>query len=310
MHEVDLAGLRLESPVMNAAGTCKTFDEARKLVPTAVSAIVYGSYTYDEQLGDSGTTYYADSIRSINSRGIPNGGRKFLRSNMSELVAIAHDAGKAAIFSVSGNDPEQFAELVEICFGGGADAVEVNLACPNLWIDEGHVAKAKQKPIVCFYPDMIIDIGLAIKLRIGRGNRIGAKLSVFSNPIQLGEIASVIVGAGVFAYTINTNTFPKAVMLDDKGKFVIGTEFGGMAGSALKPMAQGNVKLLRDEFLPFGMPIVGVGGVESGKDVLDYKRLGACAVQVCTAYLQQGASVFHRILDEYTDLVPEEETAV
>jgi dihydroorotate dehydrogenase (fumarate) len=215
MHEINLAGLILEGPVMNAAGTCKTADEAKKLVSTGVCAIVYGSYTYNEQTGNAGATYHFDNkgVFSINSKGIPNGGRKWLQNNVSELVAIAHNAQKAAIFSVSSSNPEEVAELVEICFEGGADAVEINLACPNLWI-ESDVGKAKQKPIVCFYPEMIEAIAEAVIRRVGKNRRIGGKISPFSNPVELGRIANIMVKTGLFRYFIATNTFPNGVALD------------------------------------------------------------------------------------------------
>lgn len=297
MHEISLLGMRLEGPLMNAAGTCKTTEEVRQFAVTPISAVVVGSYTYDESLGNSGTTYYADSVRSINSKGIPNGGRNYVQANLPEMVKIAHGEGKPLIASVQGNTPEQFAEMAEIALAAGADAVEVNLACPNLWSQSG-----EQKRIVCFYPEMLVATLDAISERVPFDATIAAKLTVYSNPVQLAHAGDLLNRYGVVSYFVDTNTFANAFGMDPDGKSLLGPEYGGMAGSALKFISLGQVRQLRAKTTK---PIVGAGGISSGQDVLDYLRVGATAVQVATAYFQEGFGVFSRILHEYTDLVPD-----
>src|SRR5258707_15814266 len=95
--EIDFCGLKLEGPLMNAAGTCKTVEDVQKFATTPVCAIVAGSYTYDSRLDNDGVTYYADSIRSVNSKGIPNGGKEYLQEHLPLMVEIAHAAGKPLI---------------------------------------------------------------------------------------------------------------------------------------------------------------------------------------------------------------------
>jgi dihydroorotate dehydrogenase (fumarate) len=75
-----------------------------------------------------------------------------------------------------------------------------------------------------------------------------------------------------------------------------------MAGPALKPIGMGQVKQFRAQ-LPERIQIVGVGGIRSGQDVLDYLRAGADAVAIATSLVEEGPAVFSRILSEYVDLV-------
>jgi dihydroorotate dehydrogenase (fumarate) len=80
----------------------------------------------------------------------------------------------------------------------------------------------------------------------------------------------------------------------------------GVAGSALKPISLGQVQQFRT-LLPESFDIIGVGGISTGRDVLDYLRAGADSVQVGTHYFQNGPRVFSEILQEFVDLVEAEE---
>lgn len=292
---VDLCGLKLVGPLMNAAGTCKTTEEVRQFANTPVCAIVAGSYTYDESIGNNGTTYYADTVRSINSKGIPNGGRKYVQANLPEMAKIAHGEGKPLIVSVQGYSPEQFGEMAQIARESGADVIELNLACPNLWSESG-----EQKRIVCFYPEMVMAAIGAVLERLPHDTVIAAKLGIYSNPVQLVETAILLNRYRIVRYYVDTNTFANAFGMDEEGQPLLGPEYGGMAGPALKFISMGQVRQLSAQT---NKPIVAAGGVSSGQDVKDYLRLGAAAVQVATAYFQEGLGVFSRILHEYTDLI-------
>jgi dihydroorotate dehydrogenase (fumarate) len=297
MFDIDLCGMKLEGPLMNAAGSCKVVSEVEKFATTPVCAIVVGSYTYDTRFGNAGNTYYSDHIRSINSKGIPNGGREYLKANLPTMMQIAHLAGKYLIVSISAFTPEEFAELTTIALVHGADAIEINLACPNLWQEQ----TGKQKPIICFYPEMIEEVVRAVTLRVPRGYPLGYKLSVYSNPVQLIETVDLLTKSPWTRFVTLTNTLPNAFGATPDNKPWIGPEYGGMAGPALKPIALAHVRQVHKEFPQ--LPLIGVGGIGTGQDVMDFLSAGATAVQVATRYFDEGFGVFSRILHEYTDLL-------
>ncbi len=144
----------------------------------------------------------------------------------------------------------------------------------------------------------------AVEREVGVDANILVKLSPFSNPADLSEVASVLGESKLVKAVVTCNTFPNAFAIDGDGDPWIspGGGLAGMAGPALKPIGMGQVKQFRAQ-LPERIQIVGVGGIRSGQDVLDYLRAGADAVAIATSLVEEGPAVFSRILSEYVDLV-------
>lgn len=297
---VNLGGLDLEYPFLNAAGTCKKLEGEEGLVELARSetgAITLGSYTVEARGGNEGDVYEHDDVKSLNSLGLPGPSLKDLAERLPEMVSAAHEKGKPVIVSAAGFAPKEFAQLIEVALEKGADAGEVNLGCPNVW-DGG-----EQKGIASFSPSAILEILQEVKLAVGSKANIWVKLSPFSNPEDLKQAAKVLGDSELVKVVVAVNTFPNAFVLDEGGNPWItpGGGLAGMAGPALKPIGLGQVKQLRAE-LPERIQIVGVGGAQSGQDILDYKRAGADAVETATGLMNEGAGIFGRALGEYVEL--------
>ncbi len=301
--EVTIAGVHLEHPVMNAAGTCKLLDagegeiDVRKLARSPVAAIMVGSITLEPRAGNSGNVYYTEPGFSLNSLGLPNPGAGYYEKHLPEMVEIAHAAGKPLFVSVAGFNPAEYAELAELALEGGADFVELNFGCPNVW--DG----SRQKQITSFNQEAVYVTLHVVQERIGKNVKAGVKLSPFSDPFSLIEVAAVIGDCEMIKVVVSANTFPNAFAADGSGAPYITPADGlaGMAGSALKPVGLGQVKQLRN-LLPPRIQLVGVGGVSSAQDVRDYQRVGAQAVQVGTALLNRGLGLFTDILTELVDM--------
>lgn len=302
--ETVVTGIKLEHPVMNAAGPrCKTVPEVRELARSLSAAVMVGSITVAPRLGNQGDVYWLDpSGFSLNSLGLPNGGEPYYREHLPEMAHIVHGAGKTLWVSVAGFTPEEFARLTDLAFQGGADLVELNLGCPNVW-DGG-----KQKRIFSFDPALVEAALSAVDrtLNIDGVFAISVKVSPFADPVLLEEVSSVITTFSRVVAVSAINTFPNAFAFKEDGKSAINPQFSrglaGMAGSALKAIGLGQVMQWRT-LLPEHIDVIGAGGIGSGRDVRDYLMAGAKAVQIATAHADQGAKVFDRILMELTSLV-------
>ncbi|MBI1999502.1 MAG: dihydroorotate dehydrogenase, partial [Parcubacteria group bacterium] len=105
---VTLAGMDLEHPIINAAGTCRTLEDVEKFARTSIAAIVVGSVTASPRPENQGVTYYeqrsdTDSLLfTVNSRGMPNGGIPYYENHLPQMVRVAHDAGKKLVLNVAG----------------------------------------------------------------------------------------------------------------------------------------------------------------------------------------------------------------
>jgi dihydroorotate dehydrogenase len=288
----EVAGVRLEHPLMNAAGTCKLLEEVRALSRSATAAIMVGSITVEPRTGNSGDVYWSGPMFSLNSLGLPNRGAQYYAMVLHEMVGIAHDEGKPLFVSVAGFSANEYAGLAELALRCGADLVELNFGCPNVW------AGSVQKRIVCFDPAMVYDTLTKVEEKIGAGAKVSVKISPFSDPFALVQVAEVIGMSTMVKAVTTTNTFPNAFGFNGtKSAITPGGGLAGFAGPAMKPIGLGQVRQLR-AFLPERIQTIAAGGVTHGKDVQEYLDSGAVVVQVATAYLNRGAQVFSSLLGE------------
>lgn len=294
------------NPVLyNGAGTVKKVEEVKEMARSNAGAILVGSITVAERTGNTGQVFWVGPTGSLNSLEIPNGGIPYYRENLPEMAKIAHDAGKPLFVSVAGFKPKEFGELTSVVAEGGADGVELNFGCPNIW-DSG-----EQKGIFSFYPNLVGQALEYTREAVGDSLVMMAKVSPYSNPVQLKEVAEVINAHGVVHAVTTTNTFPNAYGEDQFGKSLItpGGGLAGFAGAGLKHIAIGQVKQWRVA-LPPSIGIIGVGGISSGEDMAEFFRSGkVVAVQVVTALLRKhylDPHVLDRLLLEFSE-IPEAE---
>ena len=288
-------------PISNAAGWLKKPADVAPLldVPSDIlPSIMLGSYTWDRRPGNPGHVFWDDgagSPTSLNALGLPNPGL-MNTGFLDTLVPKIKAAGKYVGVSIAGFNPGQYQDMARNLLHSGIDVLEINLGCPNIR------AEGKQKPIFAFDPPMIDRIMMSICCEMPLvAPKIQVKLSPYSDPGLLEEVAAVITGLKtVMSGVVTSNTFPNGFGFDREGRPVITANDGyaGLAGHAMKHIALGQVKQFR-KFLPDSMDIIGVGGISSGKDVLDMQLAGAQEVQVGTAFFLHGPKVFQRIAEEY-----------
>jgi dihydroorotate dehydrogenase len=272
-----VAGVALEHPVLNAAGTAKSLDDVTRLARSPVAAVTVGSITKEPRDGNAGEVYVSRSGYAVNALGMPNRGAAFYRDALPEFAGVARAAGKPLAVSVAGFSTEEYGELAHLAGGSGADLVELNLGCPNVW-DDG-----RQKRIMSFDPELVSG---AVRAAAGAGAPVGIKLSPLSDPVLLAEVAAAAVEAGT-AYIVSCNTFPNGLALRPDGRAAVDVGYGGVSGGAMKPIALGQVAQLR-ALLPDGVDVVGCGGVRTGDDVRDLLTAGAAAVGLATAFWDAG----------------------
>jgi dihydroorotate dehydrogenase (fumarate) len=272
-----LAGVALEHPLLNAAGTAKSQDDVARLARSPVAAVTLGSITKEPRAGNAGEVYASRAGYAVNALGMPNRGAGFYREALPEMVQTAHAAGKPLIVSVAGFSTEEYGELASVAADGGADLVELNLGCPNVW-DDG-----EQKRIMSFDPELVAE---ALRAASGAGAPVGVKLSPLSDPVLLAEVAAAAAEAGA-RFVVSCNTFPNGLALRTDGRPAVDVGFGGVSGGAMKPIALGQISQLR-ALLPEAVDLVGCGGVRAGDDVRDLLAVGAVAVGLATAFWDAG----------------------
>jgi dihydroorotate dehydrogenase (NAD+) catalytic subunit len=297
---VDLAperpgGLRLSNPIMIASGTFGYDGYGRGIAANAplgsLGAVLPKTLTRNARAGNPEPRWFPESFREgleagettlLNSIGLTNPG---IEAAMSELAPQWADLDANVVMSMAAESPEQWEEMASFTRGvDGFIAIELNLSCPN--VDDG--------AMFSHYPRLTEAAVAGVRRQTDLP--LFAKLS--PNVPDITEIAHAAVEAGADALTIS-NTIPALGIDIDTGRPTLGTGSGGLSGPALRPIA---MALVHKAAGAVDVPIIGVGGVMTGRHAAEYLMAGATAVQVGSANLADLNAPF-RILDELTDLL-------
>ena len=261
---VQIANITFNNPVTVASGTFghaeKYFqlEEVKKL-----GAIVPKTVTCHPQVGNPPVRIFETPSGMINAIGIENPGIDgFITTKLKNFQKI----GVPLIISILGHNQEQFVEIVEkLNNQAGVSVLELNLSCPNL----GHKTLVAQDPDATFR--------LVKKIKSISKFPVAAKLS--PNVTDISEIAVAAEAGGADAISL-INTFT-AMAIDIKTRRSrIGNFTGGLSGPAIRPIA---VRMVHDVYKRVKIPIIGMGGIMTADDALEFLIAGATMVAVGTA---------------------------
>ncbi len=279
-----IAGVRFPSCFMNAAGArCVTREELETLGRSQAGAIVTKSMTLEPRQGNPEPRYYAFTNGSINSMGLPNLGYRAYAALIPELRRF----GKPIVASVAGFGEEDFVTIATAINASKPDLIEVNLSCPNI----------PGEPQIGYDPD--VTERLLKRVRKVVTTPMGVKLPPYFDPAHQDKMAQILDRVGVEFLSV-INSVGNGLVVDlEKESVVIKPKggFGGLGGPLIKPMALANVRAF---WKLFGgrVPIIGTGGIASGGDAFEHLLCGASAVQVGTAFVEEGTGVFERLESE------------
>jgi dihydroorotate dehydrogenase (NAD+) catalytic subunit len=201
----------------------------------------------------------------LNAIGLQNVG---VLAFVAEKLPVLRKIDTTVIVNVFGYTLEEYVEVIHVLEGeDGIAGYELNISCPNV-----------KKGGMQFGHDPI-----TVAEVVGEARRAAQKrpLWVKLSPLvtDIGLIAKAAVEAGADALTV-ANTYP-AVALDFRSsKSKLGSKTGGLSGAAIKPITQ---RLVWETSKVVKAPIIGLGGIETASDVLEYLSVGATCVQVGTA---------------------------
>ncbi|MCD4780214.1 MAG: dihydroorotate dehydrogenase [Candidatus Omnitrophica bacterium] len=261
---VSIGSIVFDNPVTVASGT---FSAAEKFYGLKgwkrLGAIVPKTITLHAREGNPPPRIWETPAGMINAIGLENAGTKaFITDKLPGLASI----GRPLIISVLGYSVEEFQSIVELLAGSPEIvAIELNLSCPNL----------KQKKLVAQDPQAAQQIVAAVK-RISSKPMI-AKLS--PNVTDITEIAQAVEAAGADAISL-VNTFSAMAIDIHKQKPVLGNITGGLSGPAIRPIA---VCMVYQTYKKVNIPIIGMGGIMTAGDAIEFILAGATMVAVGTA---------------------------
>ena len=261
---VKIGNVTFKNPVTVASGTFGHAERYYNLEEVKrLGAIVPKTVTFHAQVGNPPVRIYETASGMINAIGIENPGIDgFIADKLPSLKSI----GVPLIVSILGHNEEQFVGIIEkLNAQSGIAAIELNLSCPNL----------KHKTLVAQDPDATKH--LVSKVKALSKFPVIAKLS--PNVTDIAQIAMAAQEGGADGLSL-VNTFT-AMAIDIKTrKSRIGNFTGGLSGPAIRPIAVYMVQRVASQVK---IPVVGMGGIMTASDALEFLIAGATMVAVGTA---------------------------
>ncbi len=263
-----LATVTLPSPVLTASGCAAAGRELDRFFDvTAIGAVVTKSIMAQPRSGRATPRMAETPAGMLNSIGLQGPGiEEFIRKDLRWL----RERGARTVVSIAGGSVNEFAELADrLRHEEGIAAIEVNISCPNVE-SRGQVFACDARAA-----GSVIQ---AVRRHTSALTPIFAKLS--PDVTDIADIASACVNAGADGLSMINTTLGMVIDTDTMRPALAGI-MGGLSGPAIRPMAVRCVWQVR-QTLP-DIPILGMGGIASGLDALQFILAGANAVSVGTA---------------------------
>ncbi|MFA6106297.1 MAG: dihydroorotate dehydrogenase [Patescibacteria group bacterium] len=273
-------GAKIKNPIVLASGILGvTKASLANVVKNGAGAVTIKSISKDKRKGHNNPIIITFETGMMNAVGYSNPGIDAAKEEFANL----NEVGAPVFASIIGTAPEDFAYMAENFLSDEYAAVEVPLSCPHT---PGFGTLAGQGT-----PEAIFNITKAIKEKTDLP--IIIKLS--PNSQNLGEVAKAAESAGASAINMGNTHGPGMVINLETRKPILDFKVGGVSGPAIRPIT---VRCIYDVYKAVKIPIIGTGGVNTGRDAIEMMMAGASMVGVGTAVYYRGISVFKQICDE------------
>lgn len=263
--KVQLGDIELKNPVMTASGTFGYGEEYADFIDIdALGGIVVKGTTLHHREGNPYPRMAETPKGMLNSVGLQNGGvEKFA----TEIYPRIKHYNTAIFVNVSGSTIEEYVKVAErINELDRIPGIELNISCPN--VKEGGMAFGTSCPSA---------ISVTKAVREVYQKHLMVKLS--PNVTDITEIAKGVEGAGADSVSLINTLLGMAINVKTR-KPELSTITGGLSGPAIKPVA---LRMVWQVAQAVKIPIIGLGGISSAEDAIEFMLAGASAIQVGTA---------------------------
>jgi len=263
---VQIGAVRLRNPILAASGTFGYGLEFAHLVDlNRLGGLVVKGLSPEPMDGAPAPRLCETPSGMLNAVGLQNIG---VRAFVAEKLPVLRKYDTTIIANVFGYSVEEYVEVIRVLEDAeGLAAYELNISCPN--VKKGGMQFGSD-------PALVAEV-------VGAARKAASKrpLWVKLSPMvaDIGLIARTAEGAGADALTV-ANTYPAMTIDPWTGKSCLGNQTGGLSGPSIRPIT---LRLVWETYRVIKIPILGVGGIETVEDVLQYLAVGATAVQVGTA---------------------------
>lgn len=262
---VNIGALELKNPVMTASGTFGYGLEYADLVPLdEIGGIIVKGTTLNPREGNSYPRMAETAQGMLNCVGLQNKGVDYFSKNIYPLVK---DIDTQMIVNVSGSSPEDYAECASrINELENIRAIELNISCPN--VHDGGMAFG----VTCEGASSVVRA-----VRKAYGKTLIVKLS--PNVTSITDIAKAVEAEGADSVSL-INTLMGTSIDIERRRFNLSIGTGGLSGPCVKPVA---LRMVYQVANAVKIPVIGLGGISTAEDAIEFLMAGATAIQIGTA---------------------------
>ncbi len=262
---VDIGGMRLKNPVMTASGTFGYGIEfADYMDLKGLGAVVVKGLSLKPRAGNPPPRIVETPCGMLNSIGLQNiGVEAFVRDKLPLLRGLR----VSVIANIFGEDVDEYSEVARILDGvRGISGVEINISCPNV-----------KKGGIAFGTDPSEARRVVSAVRKATTLPIITKLS--PNVGDIGTMVRAVEDGGTDAISLINTITAMAIDIERKTS-KLSQPTGGLSGPAIKPIA---VRMVWEAYRTARVPVIGIGGIMTADDAIEFMIAGAAAIQVGTA---------------------------
>lgn len=277
---VDLCGIKLANPTILPSGFLGTSKSLLiRVAENGVGAATIKSVSYEPREGHKNPTVMPFEAGMLNAVGYSNPGaaetaREFTNLNEVPIPVIA---------SIIGTEADDFVRVVDKLSSNEFSAIELPLSCPHT---PGFGLLAGQGT-----PESTRKIVSAVR----KASNLPIFVKLSPNIPEIGNLAKAAEDAGANAITAVNTLGPGMIINIEAHKPVLSYKVGGVSGQALRPIA---TRCVYDIYESVKIPIIGTGGISTGRHAIEMIMAGATAVGVGTGIYQRGLDIFRKICRE------------
>lgn len=260
---VNIAGIKMKNPVVTASGTFGFGQEYGKYYDlNKLGGIVVKGLTLKPREGNKPPRIAETPAGILNSVGLQNPGVEYF---LKQELPMLRRYDTAVIANIGGNTVEEYCTIAEV-LGDSVDGIELNISCPN--VKEGCVAFGTK-------PEAVLNITESVK----KYCKVPLIVKLSPNVTDIKEIAAAAEAGGADGLSLINTLLGMAIDINTR-RPVLANAVGGLSGPAIKPIA---VRMVWQVSQTVKIPIVGMGGIGTWEDAIEFILAGADAVAVGTA---------------------------
>ena len=267
--KMNFAGLDLENPIMTASG-CFGFGLEYKdyFDPNELGAVLIKGLTPEPREGNYGIRIAETPAGMLNSVGLENPGIDYFERETAPL--LERELKVPVIANINGKILEEYIEIAERAEAIDViKAIELNISCPN--VKDGGMAFGAN-------PDMAAKVTREVR----KVNKKPLIVKLSPNVTDIAGIAKLVEAEGADALSLINTLLGMSIDINKK-KPLLGNIFGGLSGPAVKPVA---LRMVYQVSNAVSIPLLGMGGISTAEDALEFFMAGASAISVGTGFFQ------------------------